>query len=71
MKAKILVSLFILLLALTVAGCSSAGPFVTDVAYDGEGNLLVTKNMIVLDGFNWTISNGQNPQTIVIKSPKR
>jgi len=59
------------LAALTVAGCSSAGPFVTDVAYDGEGNLLVTKNMIVLDGFNWTISNGQNPQTIVIKSPKR
>ena len=71
MKAKILVSLFVLLLALTVAGCSSAGPFVTDIAYDGEGNLLVTKNMIVLDAFMGTISNGENPQTIVIKAPKK
>ena len=57
-----------------VAGCSmktNAGPFVTDIAYDGEGNLLVTKNMIVLDAFMGTISNGENPQAIVIKAPKK
>ena len=76
MNAKILVSLFVLIIVglfvlLAAAGCSNAGPFVTDIAYDGEGNLLVTKNMIVLDAFMGTISNGENPQTIVIKSPKR
>jgi len=64
--------LILLILCLIVmAGCSNAGPFVTDIAYDGEGNLLVTKNMIVLDAFMGTISNGENPQTIVIKAPKK
>jgi len=66
---KLLILLILCLIGL--AGCSNAGPFVTDIAYDGEGNLLVTKNMIVFDGFMGTISNGENPQTVVIKSPKR
>ena len=73
MKAKILVSLIVLLAALAVAGCSPvviAGPFVTHIGYDGEGSLVVTKNAIVLDPFMGTISNG-NPQTIVIKSPRQ
>ena len=66
--------LLVFVLAVGLTGCSmktNAGPFVTDIAYDGEGNLLVTKNMIVLDAFMGTVSNGENPQTIVIKSPKK
>ncbi|MBA7496447.1 hypothetical protein ES702_07055 [subsurface metagenome] len=65
--------LFLILLILCLiglAGCSSAGPFVTDIGYDGEGNLVITKNMIVFNNFMAHISNGENPQTIVIKSPK-
>lgn len=69
MKRRLLILLILCLVGL--AGCSSAGPFVTDIGYDGEGNLVITKNMIILDGFMGTISNGENPQTIVIKSPKR
>ena len=68
MKRVMLISL---LAVIAVGGCSNAGPFVTDIAYDGEGNLLVTKNMIVHDAFMGTISNGKNPQTIVIKSPPK
>lgn len=71
MKSLLIVSLVGVLLAVGLAGCSNAGPFVTDIGYDGEGNLVVTKNMIVLDAFMGTISNGENPQTIVIKAPKK
>ena len=71
MKRRLLILLILCLIGL--AGCfeTNAGPFITDIGYDGEGNLVITKNMIILDGFTGAISNGANPQTIVIKSPKR
>ena len=74
MKKLLLVSLVGVLLVVGLAGCSmttNAGPFVTNIAYDGEGNLLVTKNTVVLNAFMGTIHNGENPQTIVIKAPKK
>lgn len=72
MSRKLLILLILCLIGLV--GCTTvttAGPFVTDIGYDGEGSLVITKNMIVYDYFVGTISNGENPQTIVIKSPKR
>ena len=73
MKRRLLILLILCLIGL--AGCESyssyAGPFVTDIGYDGEGNLVITKNMISYNYFSAAISNGDNPQTIVIKSPKR
>ena len=74
MKRRLLILLILCLIGLT--GCIAnavgvAGPFVTDIGYDGEGNLVITKNMIVCDYYMHTISNGENPQTIVIKSPKK
>jgi len=72
MKTLLIVSLVGVLLAVGLAGCSSAaGPFVTDIGYDGEGNLVVTKNMVVFEYWGQTISNSENPQTIVIKAPKK
>lgn len=68
MKARILVIL--LLGAMLVAGCTSAGPYVTDIAYDGEGNLMVTKNTVKFNWFFGTVHTGENEQTIVIKTPK-
>ena len=70
MKTKIVLTLVLGVVAVYVAGCSNAGPYVTDVSFDGEGNLLVTKNMIVFNGFFGTVETGSNPQTIVIKTPK-
>jgi len=69
MMRRLLILLILCLIGL--AGCSSAGPFITDIGYDGEGNLVVTKNMVVFNYFAYAISNGDNPQTIVIKSPKQ
>jgi hypothetical protein len=53
-----------------ISGCTNAGPFVTDIAFDGEGNLLVTKNTAQFNWFFGTISSGENEQTIIIKMPK-
>ena len=68
MKAKIIVIL--LLGALLISGCTTAGPFVTDIAYDGEGNLVVMKNTVVFNWFFGTVSTGDKSQTVVIKTPK-
>lgn len=70
MLRRLLILLILCLVGL--AGCeTTAGPFVTDIGYDGEGNLMVTKNMVIYNYWTYSISNGDNPQTIVIKSPKR
>ncbi|MBL7185079.1 MAG: hypothetical protein ISS70_02040 [Phycisphaerae bacterium] len=70
MKSRIQNVLFGCLLAalMFVVGCTNAGPFVTNIAYDGEGNLLVTKNTVKFDAFFGTIHNGDNEQTIVVKT---
>ena len=72
MKRRLLILLILCLIGL--AGCSPigvGGPFVTDIGYDGEGNLVITKNSILYDPFWGSFFNSDNPQTIVIKSPKR
>ena len=76
MKGAKMVRRFLLVLFLVgigIAGCTptNIGPFVTEIAYDGEGNLTVTKNMLVLDRFAGTLSVGGNPQTVVIKAAKK
>jgi outer membrane protein assembly factor BamE (lipoprotein component of BamABCDE complex) len=35
-----------LLLLILLAGCSTAGPFVTNVSSDGQGNLIIEQNMV-------------------------
>jgi hypothetical protein len=66
---RIVVLAVLALVMVTAMGCSSAGPFVTDVGYDGQGNLVVTKNTIVLDAFFGVVKNGDNPQTYVLAAP--
>jgi len=65
--------ILLILFLVGIGGCTptNIGPFVTDIAYDGEGNLTVTKNMLVLDSFAKTLSIGGNPQTIVIKAASK
>jgi hypothetical protein len=56
-----------------LAGCTPrviAGPFVTSISYDDEGNLLVTTNTIVFDEFSGYM-NSEYPKSIVIKTPKK
>ncbi len=52
--------------SILLSGCSSAGPFVTNITSDGQGNLLVEKSMIRCNWVTGTISEdplSQNNQT--------
>lgn len=69
MRKLLLILLMLLLIGLS--GCTPmvlGGPLVTDIAYDGEGNLVITKNSIMYDPFWGSVFMSDNPQTIVIKS---
>lgn len=61
----VLIGLFV-----AVQGCSNAGPFVTDIGFDGE-TLVITKNTVVLDPFLGIVKNGNNPTTTKIKIQDR
>jgi hypothetical protein len=50
----------------TLAGCSTAGPFVTSISSDGKGDIVVQKSYVHLNGFTGVISTGENPTTEVI-----
>jgi hypothetical protein len=65
--------ILIVLLGVAVAilsGCTTAGPFVSDVGYDGNGDLVITKNTVKLDAFLGVISMGENEQITVLRTPK-
>jgi hypothetical protein len=58
----------IVALFLTVTGCTTeAGPYVTDISSDGKGNIVVTKNTVVVDGFTGCVTSGQHPTQEVIR----
>lgn len=48
-------------------GCSTAGPYVTNISSDGRGNLIVEKNTVHMNGFTGNISTGDNPTTSTLK----
>lgn len=54
-------------LAVVLSGCSSAGPFVTNISSDGQGGLLIEKDTVNLNNFTGTISSGGRPTTSYIK----
>ena len=47
------------------SGCSYAGPFVTSMSSDGNGNLVVEKSMIELNAFLGTIANHKATTTTI------
>lgn len=51
----------------TLAGCSTAGPFVTSISSDGKGNIIVEKSYVHCNGFTGVISTGENPTTEVVR----
>lgn len=56
-----------LAVGLLLDGCTSAGPFVTNVSSDGKGNLIVEKNTVHMNAFMGTVSSGDNPITQTIR----
>jgi len=50
-------------LTLLAASCTTAGPFVTSISSDGNGNLIVEKSMVELNSFTGTVSNKDSTTT--------
>ena len=50
-------------LSLAVAGCSTAGPFVTNISSDGNGGLVIEKTYVQYNGFTGTVSNKDQSST--------
>lgn len=46
---------------LVLGGCTSAGPYVTNISSDGKGNLIIEKNTANFNSFTGTVSSGDNP----------
>lgn len=69
-KSLILLLLCCILIGFIASGCTQAGPYVTNVGYDGQGNLVITKNTVVFNWFFGTIGNGDKETTVMIRSPK-
>ena len=57
--------------ALTLAGCTSSGPFVTSISSDGQGGLNVISCMSTYDAATGTQGNGQCSNSHVQVVPPR
>jgi len=49
---------FIFTFLIVLSGCSSAGPYVTNISSDGAGGLIIEKCGAVMNGFTGTVSTG-------------
>ena len=50
-------TLLLICAAALLSGCSTAGPFVTNIGNDGRGGLTVEKCMVHLNAFMGVVSN--------------
>jgi type IV secretion system protein VirB7 len=55
--------------ALAVAGCSTAGPFITNVSSDGKGGLVIEKAMVSYNGLLGTLSTKDHTTSTIQVAP--
>lgn len=48
-----------------VTGCTTAGPFVTNISSDGQGNLIIEKSLVKMNAFMGTVSNEGGTTTTI------
>ena len=63
---RILIAALLISAVGILGGCSTAGPFITNISSDGKGNLVVEKNTVHFNGFTGVVSTGEVPTTQVI-----
>ena len=64
------ITLLITLAAVAIlSGCTTAGPFVTNISSDGQGNLIVEKSMVKMNAFMGTVSNEGHTTTRLKVTP--
>jgi len=55
----------LLLVVILLAGCSTAGPFVSGISSDGKGGLIIQKGYVEMNGFTGTISNKEAGESTI------
>lgn len=53
------------LILLTILGCSSAGPFVTNISSDGQGGLIIEKCSVQYNKFTNSVSTKECTTTTI------
>jgi hypothetical protein len=48
-----------------LSGCTTAGPFVTNISSDGRGNLIIEKSRVKMNAFMGTVSNEGGTTTTI------
>lgn len=48
-----------------VSGCTTAGPFVTNISSDGHGSLIIEKSRVKMNAFMGTVSNEGGTTTTI------
>jgi len=67
---KVMLTICLIGMFVSVQGCTNAGPFVTDISSDGNGGLVITKSTVVLDPFLGVIRDGDKSIVYTIKVDK-
>lgn len=58
----------LLAITLVLAGCTTAGPYVTNISSDGAGGLNIEKCSVQFNAFMGTVSNHEcNAQRITVR----
>jgi type IV secretion system protein VirB7 len=55
------VAVKVIAVGILMSGCTTAGPFVTNISSDGRGNLIVEKNTVQMNAIMGTVSSGDHP----------
>lgn len=56
-----------LVLVLLIAGCSTAGPYVTNISSDGKGGLVVEKSSVEYNGITGTVGSKSDVSVVTIQ----
>ena len=57
----------ILVLVLGLVGCTTAGPYVTNISSDGKGGLVVEKASVEMNAITGTVSNKSDISVMTIQ----
>ncbi len=60
---RYIISMAVLIIPIILLGCSSAGPFVTNISSDGRGGLNIEKQKVQYNAFLGVVSTEETTQT--------
>ena len=60
-----------ILVGTILTGCTTAGPFITNISSDGDGNLIIEKSRVKFNAFTTTIANEGGTTHKIRISPRK